>query len=70
MFLKSCIFLLVLAYASADYITTYDCPNTTTHSKDVLMEVSDCGSSDDYCPLYQGKSHKVVSHFSESLINK
>ncbi|KAF8778575.1 hypothetical protein HNY73_015281 [Argiope bruennichi] len=63
MFLKSCIFFLVIAYASADYVTTYDCPNTTVHSKDVLMEVSDCGASDAFCPLYQGKSHKVVFNF-------
>ncbi|GFT53607.1 ML domain-containing protein [Nephila pilipes] len=63
MLLKGCIFLLVIAYASSEYITTYDCPNITTHSKDVLMKVSDCEASYERCPLYQGKSHKVTFEF-------
>ncbi|GIX93529.1 uncharacterized protein CDAR_121751 [Caerostris darwini] len=64
MFLKSCILLLVVAYASADYVNSFNCPNVTAHSHNVHMEVSDCGSGDPSCPLYQGHSHKVVFEFS------
>ncbi|GFQ66406.1 uncharacterized protein TNCT_135431 [Trichonephila clavata] len=63
MLLKGCIFFLVIAYASSEYVNTFDCPNVTAHSKDVLMQVSDCKASDSHCPLYQGKTHKVIFNF-------
>ncbi|KFM76332.1 hypothetical protein X975_12329, partial [Stegodyphus mimosarum] len=37
--------------------------NATVFSKNVQMEVSDCNSEHERCPLYQGTVHKVTFHF-------
>ncbi|KAG8179164.1 hypothetical protein JTE90_023626 [Oedothorax gibbosus] len=57
--------LTFVAYAYAEYVSTLDCQNisSTPQSKDVLMQVSDCQSTDERCPLYQGRTHSVIFKF-------
>ncbi|XP_035206017.1 uncharacterized protein LOC118181051 [Stegodyphus dumicola] len=63
MFLKVVILLLCVTYAVSEYVNSADCQNTTVFSKNVQMEVSECNSEHEHCPLYQGTVHKVTFHF-------